>query len=115
MESKVTYLQAGEYQIPNLTVPTEKLSLNKYSRMRKRFLQEHRTTRYTTLLMSGQLTKHLHQVGERTQEQVKQTMEALLEKNPAPPKANGSLQWAQHMNMIRHQAEELVLPETVYV
>ena len=38
----------------------------------------------------------------------------LLKVNPAPDKAANQLGWIQHMNMLRLQAEEIVLRELIY-
>lgn len=113
MKNNLTYLQTGEYQIPHLTIPSSP-ELKKYGRMRKKFLQEHKPNLYTSLLMSGQLMDYLHQTEALTQQQVNGTLLHLLTQNPAPMKEKGSLAWTQHMEMLKHQAEELVLPETIY-
>lgn len=38
----------------------------------------------------------------------------LLRANPAPDKATQQMAWAQHMNMLRAQAEEIVMNELIY-
>ena len=112
-ESDLTYLQAGEYQIPDLHLPVQE-PLGKYGRMRKTFLKENRYHQYTSLLVSGALMEHLYQIEQETLLQVKRTEQLLLHRNPAPDKVENSYLWGMHMTAIRRQAEELVLPETVY-
>ena len=113
MSKELTYLKAGEHLVPNLTLPKE-AEIGKYGHLRKMYLKEHKEPRYLTLLMSGRLMQHLHETEQETKRQVEQQMQSLLEQNPAPPKAKGSLQWAQHMQMLKKEAEELVFPETIY-
>ncbi len=110
----ISYLQAGEYLIPDLTLPSQP-ELNKYGRMRKSFLKENRENLYTSLLMSGELMEHLHQTGLTTKKQVEQVIKGLEKKNPPPEKAQNSTQWVRYMEMLRREAEELVFPETIYV
>lgn len=113
MRMSITYLKAGEYLIPNVTTP-QSTPLGKYGRMRKKFLQEHRPNLYTELLITGELMNSLHQTEQETLKQLEKMKSGLLLTNPAPEKANDSLAWTRHMEQIRIQAEELILPETVY-
>ena len=41
-------------------------------------------------------------------------MEELLERNPASDKATQQLAWVQHMNMLKAQAEEIIVAELIY-
>lgn len=41
-------------------------------------------------------------------------MTGLLEKNPAPDKEMDAIAWTRHMNMLKAQAEEVVMEEIVY-
>jgi hypothetical protein len=45
---------------------------------------------------------------------MQQTMAQLLKQNPAPDKENRQMEWVQHMNSLKAQAEELVLTELIY-
>ena len=109
----ITYLKAGEYLVPNVTLPNA-APLGKYGRMRKKFLQEHRPNLYTELMITGELMNALHRTEQETIKQLEKMKADLLLTDPAPVKANDSLAWTQHMEQIRIRAEELVLPETVY-
>ncbi len=51
-----TYRQAGDYFIPNLTLPdTGNYQISKYGRMRRTYLKEHRKVLYTNLVTKGTL------------------------------------------------------------
>lgn len=39
----------------------------------------------------------------------------LLKVNPAPDKAANQMGWIQHMNMLKMQAEEIILRELIYM
>ena len=40
--------------------------------------------------------------------------EELLERNPALDKATQQFAWIQHMNMLKAQAEEIIVAELIY-
>ena len=40
-------------------------------------------------------------------------MKELLEKNPAPDKKMHQMEWVQHMNALKAQAEEVILNELI--
>ena len=41
-------------------------------------------------------------------------MQELLKQNPAPNKERHQMEWVQHMNSLKAQAEELVMNELIY-
>ena len=48
MNTELTYIRCGDYFIPNLKLETtEERPLNKYGRMRRTFLREHRPIEYS--------------------------------------------------------------------
>ena len=49
---------------PDLTLPEEEPHYGKYGRMRLRHLKEHRKVLYNTLLLDGELVKHLNEVDD---------------------------------------------------
>ena len=51
-ETGVTYTLVRDYYVPNLVLKSEeKVILNKYGRMRLRYLKEHEKAEYTILFM----------------------------------------------------------------
>lgn len=60
MTTELTYTRCGDYSIPNLKLETtEKQPLNKYGRMLRTFLREHRPIEYSILAMEQKLFPHL--------------------------------------------------------
>ena len=49
---------------PDLTIPEEEPHYGKYGRMRLRHLKEHHKVLYNTLLLDGELVKHLNEVDD---------------------------------------------------
>ena len=112
-EANIPYLQAGAYQIPALSLPEQPI-LNRYAHLRWNHLRMTDPNRYAVLLMNGQLTEHLQTVGENTLQMVRSRMNERLLLNPAPEKSKDPLAWSQHMEQLRLEAEQEILPQTVY-
>ena len=110
----VTYSTIGDYQLPNLTLPRQEKALGKYGRLRRTYLKEQRPVLYHTMLLNGSLYPHLMEVEQTAESRMQQTMEQLLKQTPAPDKENRQMEWVQHMNSLKAQAEELVLMELIY-
>ena len=59
MKPELTYIRSGDYWIPNLKLEsTEEHPLNKYGRMRRTFLREHKPIQYS-LLETEAITEEL--------------------------------------------------------
>ncbi len=55
----IEYTKVGDYYIPNLVLEKkEKIVLNKYGRLRLKFLKENKKAEYTIMFMNGTLNKH---------------------------------------------------------
>ena len=114
----IEYHLEGDYYIPNLVLPKqEKVTLNKYGRMRLKYLKENKKAEYSIMLMDGTLTKHLKEIQETAQKRVNQIINQLKEKSDLTEdmKDTNMLYWVGTMNAIKYQAEEIVLNELVYV
>lgn len=113
--NELTYLQAGDYYIPDIKLQkVEEKELGKYGRMRRAFLQEQNPMLFDDLVLTEQLFPHLYEVQETAKARVERIMEGLLEKNPAPNKEDDAMAWIRHMNMLKAQAEEVVVREVIY-
>ena len=110
----VTYSTIGDYQLPNLILNQPRKPLGKYGRLRRTYLMNHRPVLYNTMLLNGSLYSHLMEVEQTAESQMQQTMQGLLKQNPAPNKEQYQMEWVQHMNSLKAQAEELVLTELIY-
>lgn len=114
----IEYHLAGDYYIPNLVMPKqEKITLNKYGRMRLGYLKEHKKAEYTIMLMDGTLNTHLKEIQETADNRVGQIISELKSKsNLAEDMKNTDvLYWVGTMNSIKAQAEEIVFSELIYV
>ena len=115
-ESTMTYIQNGDYQIPDLKLTEQpEKPLGKYGRMRKAYLKEHRPILYNQLLMSEKLYPHLIEIDETAQSRLEQLMPQLAKDAGATEqlKASDPMQWAGLMNTCKAQAEEILMAELI--
>ena len=114
MNNPMTYIQNGDYLIPDLKLSQQpEKTLGKYGRMRKTYLKEHRPILYNQMLLSEKLYPHLWEIQETATARMEQMMADLLKANPAPDKKSNQMAWVQHMNMLKAQAEEVILTELI--
>ena len=114
----ISYTLVGDYYIPNLTVPKqEKITLNKYGRLRLKYLKEHKKAEYTMLLVENKLNSHLKEIQEIAEKNVSNLIEQLKAKSDLTEdmKNTDPLYWVGTMNNIKNQAEEIVLKDLIYV
>ena len=114
----IEYHLEGDYYIPNLVMPEqEKITLNKYGRMRLNYLKDNKKAEYSIMLMDGTLNSHLKEIQETATERVELIIKQLKEKSNITENIKDAdmLYWAGTMNYIKAQAEEIVLNELIYV
>lgn len=111
---ELNYTKNGDYLIPDIQLSVqEQKPLGKYGRMRRAFLQENNTLLYNHLILTEKLYPHLWEIQETATARMEQMMAELLKANPAPDKKSNQMAWVQHMNMLKAQAEEVILTELI--
>ena len=116
VRTEIHYAQAGDYQLPLLTLPQtdDTEPLGKYGRMRLVYLKNQHPVLYNQMLLNGTLWPHLQDVQKTACAWLERTMTTLLDNSPAPDEAHAQLLWVAHMNGLKAQAEEVVVREVVY-
>ena len=115
---EIEYTKVGDYYIPNLVLEKEeKIILNKYGRMRLKFLKENKKVEYTIMFMNGTLNKHLKEIQETAQKRIEIIIEELKQQNNLTEeiKNTNQLYWVSMMNNLKNTAEEIMLNEQIYV
>ena len=113
----IIYRQNGDYLYPVLKLcEADKTPLNKYGRMRLRYLQEHRPGFYTRLLLAGKLYTDLKETQEAALFRMERIVGDMARKQGITEslKAKDPWAWVGAMNAINQQAEEIVLKELIY-
>ncbi len=116
-QNGIHYTLHGDYYLPDMELPEKaSVSLGRYGRMRKAYLEEHRPGLYERLLLSGRLYEHLAEIdtccAERMDRMIRRMADA--EGITEDLKARNQIAWVGRMNSIRQRAEEIVLEEIVY-
>lgn len=119
MENKygIEYTKQGDYYMPNLVLEKEKIMLNKYGRMRLKFLKENRKAEYTIMFVNGTLNKHLKEIQETADNRINLIIEQLKQQNNLTEemKNTDQLYWVSMMNNLKNVAEKIILNELIYV
>lgn len=113
-----TYIQQGDYLLPNLKMPEQpEYNIGVWGQRRRRYLKQLRPILYTNLLTSCKLSEHLAEIEEECNERMESLVKAMAKQEGVTEalKATDQMAWVQRMNNIRNRAEEIVLNEIVYV
>ena len=114
----IEYTKQGDYYMPNLVLEKEeKIILNKYGKMRLKFLKENKKAEYTIMFVNGTLNKHLKEIQETAEKRINIIIEQLKQKNNLTEemKNTDQLYWVSMMNNFKSTAEEIILNELIYV
>lgn len=113
IENGIEYVKCGDYYLPNFELPQNQYEIGKYGRMRLQFLKTGKPCRYSTLLMTGKLNEHLHEVDVQAEKILEQFIKAA--EQIAPDKATHQMEWVGHMNNAKASAAEVINHELIYV
>ena len=114
---ELTYTKVGDYYIPDLALDDEtEYEIGVYGRMRERFLKEHHSGIYTSLILTGKLWKHLAEIDAACHERMDFLIFAMAKQEGVtePLKGTDQMEWVGRMNNIRNRAKEIILHELVY-
>lgn len=112
-----TYRQAGDYLLPNITIPEEKTKyIGIWGQRHLRYLKEHRKVLYTNLLTSGKLNSHLAEIDKEAEEMCFRLVKASAEQEGVTEslKSENQMEWVGRMNNIRNRATEIVNSLFIY-
>ena len=112
----IEYTKQGDYYMPNLVLKKEeKIILNKYGKMRLKFLKENRKAEYTIMFVNGTLNKHLKEIQETAEKRIDIIIEQLKQQNNLKEemKNTDQLYWVSMMNNFKNTAEEIILNELI--
>ncbi len=117
IENGIEYVRNGDYYIPNLTVPDDKVyNIGKYGRLHSIFIKENRPAFYSMKMLDGTWLAYLEEIDASAKEMVDRLTKDITVKQGITEelKAKDQMAWVGTMNNIRHSAEEFVLRDFVY-
>ena len=113
----ISYTLQGDYYLPNLILPIEKqVEIGVWGQRHLRYIKEHRTAFYTTLLTQGKLNHYLADVDKQAEELFFQLVNQLAASEGITEqlKAENQMEWVARMNNIRNRATEIVNCDIIY-
>ena len=112
----INYIRAGDYYVPDLTLPEETRPIGKWGRMHREYLKEHNPIQYNCLLLSGKLWTYLANLNEQALDRLERITAQMkaAEGITEALKASGPMAWVQRMNSIRNRAEEIIRKELIH-
>ena len=117
IENGIEYVRNGDYYIPNLTGPDDKVyNIGKYGRMHAKFIKENRPCFYTAKMIDGTWLAYLEEIETTAKEMVDRLIKELVVQRDVTEelKANDQFAWISAMEQINHTAEEIVFENIVY-
>ena len=116
IENGIEYVRNGDYYIPNLTVPDDKVyNIGRYGRMHSIFIKETRPCISSMRMLNGTWLAYLEEIDTTAKEMVDKIVKDMAVKQGITEelKAKDQMAWVGAMNNIKHSAEEIVLREFV--
>lgn len=109
-----TYTREGDYLLPSVAIP-ESPCIGTWGERRSRYLREHKKPLYTGLLLSDKLHAHLEEVDRSASEMFERIVVQLKSRDGITEtlKADDPSAWVQTMNLLRHEAVEVVMKELI--
>ena len=117
IENGIEYVRSGDYYIPNLTVPDDKVyNIGKYGRLHSIFIKENRPAFYSMKMLNGTWLAYLEEIDTSAKEMVDRLIKDMAVKQGITEelKAKDQMAWVGAMNNIRHSAEEILYKDLLF-
>ncbi len=112
-----TYTQAGDYLLPNLTIPEEEQKpIGIWGQRHARYLKQHHKILYYNLLTSGKLNAHLAGIDRQAEDMFFRLVKQMAEREGVTEqlKAENQMEWVGKMNNILNSALEVINAKLIY-
>ena len=112
-----TYTQAGDYLLPNLTIPEEEQKpIGIWGQRHARHLKQHHKILYYNLLTSGKLNAHLAEIDRQAEDMFFRLVKQMAEREGVTEqlKAQNQMEWVGRMNNIRNGVAEIVYAKIIF-
>ena len=117
IENGIEYVRNGDYYIPNLTVPDDKVyNIGKYGRLHSIFIKENRPCLYSMKMLNGTWLAYLERIDTTAKEMIDKLIKDMAVKQGITEelKVKDQMAWVSAMEQIKHTAEEFVFEDIVY-
>lgn len=107
-----TYRQVGDFNIPNLMLPTEEanITLGKWGMLHKDYLLEYKKVVFITLLTQGKVWQYLADIDTQAQQMFDTLVEQMKETEGVTEqlKEENQMEWVCRVQNIEARAREIV-------
>lgn len=113
-----TYMQQGDYMLPNLILPAEEeRPIGIWGKRHVRYLKQYHKVRYFNLLTSGELNCYLTDIDEQAEDMFFRLVKQMAEREGVTEqlKAENQMEWVRRMNNIRNIAAEIINHELLLI
>ena len=113
-----TYMQQGDYMLPNLILPAEEeRPIGIWGKRHVRYLKQYHKVRYFNLLTSGELNCYLTDIDEQAEDMFFRLVKQMAEREGVTEqlKAQNQMEWVGRMNNIRNIAAEIINHELIVI
>ena len=113
-----TYMQQGDYMLPNLILPAEEeRPIGIWGKRHVRYLKQYHKVRYFNLLTSGELNCYLTDIDEQAEDMFVRLVKQMAEREGVTEqlKAQNQMEWVGRMNNIRNIAAEIINHELILI
>ena len=117
MATKITYMQQGDYLLPDLKLPEQpKVEIGIWGKRHLKYIEHYRPILYTNLLTRCELTAYLADIDEQAGDMFFRLVKQLAKQEGVTEqlKADNQIMWVQKMNNIRNRVTEIVNNELIY-
>ena len=111
-----TYKQVGDYLLPDVELPEEKL-IGVWGTRHHNYLRKVNRVLFSQLVISGKMNDYLADIDKQAEEMFSQLVKQFAVKDGITEtlKANDQIEWVRRMNSVRSQATEIVNKELIFV
>ena len=111
-----TYQQEGDYLLPDVKAP-QSPAIGSWGKCRHKYLRTSHNALYTAMLLGDTLNDHISEVDKSAAEMYDRLVDQLQERDGITDelKATNQMEWIRRMNMIRHEAADVVTKELICV
>ena len=112
-----TYMQQGDYMLPNLILPVEEeRPIGIWGQRHGRYLKQHHRILYYNLLTSRKLNSYLADIDKQVEDMFLRLVKEMADKQGVTEqlKSDNQMEWVRQMNNIRNRAIEIVNHQIIF-
>ena len=117
--NSITYRQVGDYNIPNLVLPSEEtnIKLGKWGMLHKDYLKKHKPVVFTTLLAQGKLWQYLAGIDTQAQQMFDALVEQMKQNENITEqlKEENQMEWVSRVANIESIVREIIYCDLIFV